>query len=193
MGNRTGSSKRIARKKLARKAGVTATKDGTGKKAKGRKQFAVGVRVAPRPGSGRHSRVRNDGEWEDCEDAGPETPEQALERERARQRSDVLRTHARERMVLKEHLRKLNMAKARLTKGENVKTERRQMAKYIRTLTEQQQQKHAKELAEVTTQHVCARQQALMRSLEGEGDFQPVDTNVSDDQLRQMFANLVDS
>jgi hypothetical protein len=57
--------------------------------------------------------------------------------------------HVQERSVLKQHLQELKQRRANLRRGADAKNERREMGKYMRTLKAQQEEKHAKELAEL--------------------------------------------
>lgn len=184
MGNRTGSSKRIARKKQARKAaagaGAREGKAGSGN-ANRKKKFTIRTRAdfgIQRINVRGSSAAEEGGQVDDAE------------AQMARERSALLRVQAQERMVLKEHLRKLMQAKGRLTRGDGAKKERRDMAKYIRTLQEQQKAKHAQELSTVTKQVECFAQQRLMRRLTADGSDVMQRQPESEDQLRDMFANL---
>lgn len=115
-----------------------------------------------------------------------------------KQRSSLIKKHAAERMVLKEHMRDLEARKDRIKRGEHAKTERRELAKYIRQLKQEQQVKHASELANVEEElkRLIAERTAGHASKtsggnEEDDDWEDVDDGDMDEaELLQMFAHL---
>ncbi|KAL7701070.1 hypothetical protein NQL31_005333 [Lotmaria passim] len=117
-------------------------------------------------------------------------------------KSQLMKRQAAERMVLKEHLRDLEARKDRLRRGDSAKTERRELAKYIRQLKQEQQVKHASELQNVEAELKrliderdnvrAARAAAGMK--EEDADWEDVedevDEDVDEDELQRMFAHL---
>ncbi|KAG5481707.1 hypothetical protein CUR178_07060 [Leishmania enriettii] len=119
-----------------------------------------------------------------------------------KQKSRLLKQQAAERMVLKEHMRDLEARKDRIRRGETAKTERRELAKYIRQLKQEQQVKHASDLSNVEAELKrlieqrdevrAARAAAGMN--EEDADWEDVgdadDNDVDEDELQRMFAHL---
>ncbi|KAG5481066.1 hypothetical protein LSCM1_06744 [Leishmania martiniquensis] len=119
-----------------------------------------------------------------------------------RQKSKLLKQQAAERMVLKEHMRDLEARKDRIRRGETARMERRELAKYMRQLKQEQQVKHASELSNVEAELKrlmderdkvrAARVAAGMN--EEDADWEDVgdadDEDVDEDELQRMFAHL---
>jgi septal ring factor EnvC (AmiA/AmiB activator) len=116
-------------------------------------------------------------------------------------KSRLMKQQVAERMVLKEHLRELEARKDRIRRGDSAKTERRELAKYIRQLKQEQQVKHASELQNVEAELQrliderddvrAARAAAGMN--EEDADWEDVEDGVDDideDELQRMFAHL---
>lgn len=76
-----------------------------------------------------------------------------------RKSSMLLKKQAQERMVLKEHMQELKKRKMATVKGQDAKTERRQMAKYMKALRKQQISKHA---GEISNLQVDQKQEAIL-------------------------------
>lgn len=116
-------------------------------------------------------------------------------------KSRLVKQQVAERMVLKEHLRDLEARKDRIRRGDSAKTERRELAKYIRQLKEEQQVKHASELQNVEAElkrliderdNVRAARAAAGVD-EEDADWEDVEDGVDDadeDELQRMFAHL---
>ena len=68
-----------------------------------------------------------------------------------KQRSALLKRHAKEKVVLKHHLRELEDRRAKIVRGQNARMERRELGKYIRQLRQEQLTKHERELSEAET------------------------------------------
>ncbi|GET87809.1 hypothetical protein, conserved [Leishmania tarentolae] len=185
---RIAKGHRLARKKklkTAKKSSVdgSAALAGAGKTAGKRKATVTQVRVV---GGVRKKQKHRFGEIESMK----------------KQKSKLLKQQAAERMVLKEHLRDLEARKERIRRGETAKSERRELAKYIRQLKKEQQVKHASELSnlEVELKRLmderdsarAARAAAGMN--EEDADWEDVgdedDDDVNEDELQRMFAHL---
>lgn len=83
--------------------------------------------------------VEDDDDGED--DMGPLT---------ARKERNLLRKqHVAERIALKKHVKELQERRVSRTKGPDSKNDRRDMGRYIRGLQQEQETKHAREMAEV--------------------------------------------
>lgn len=115
-----------------------------------------------------------------------------------KQRSATRKQHAAERMVLKEHLRDLENRRARIRKGENAKSERRELGKYIRQLKEEQRVKHLSELTNLQTELQRLLDAAAQRKATGiseNDDWEDVADeeleSVGEDELQDMFAHLI--
>lgn len=116
-------------------------------------------------------------------------------------KSRLVKQQVAERMVLKEHLRDLEDRKNRIRRGDSAKTERRELAKYIRQLKQEQQVKHASELQNVEAElkrlieerdNVRAARAAAGAD-EEDADWEDVEDGVDDvdeDELQRMFAHL---
>jgi hypothetical protein len=137
MSNGRNKNKRVAVKKRRRHAKAeSGESSGSGAASSGRKRFAVSrKRVA---GSGGRT-------------GGGSSSSGTMSRTLAKQ--------AQERMVLKEHLAELHKRKLSRVRGEDAKTERRQMARYMRELRREQIRKHSGEITDVALQQ---RQDALL-------------------------------
>lgn len=119
-----------------------------------------------------------------------------------KQRSKLMKQQAAERMVLKEHLRDLEARKDRIRRGDTAKTERRELAKYIRQLKQEQQVKHASELSNVeaelkrlTDQRDQVRASRVAAGMnEEDADWEDVgdanEDDINEDELQRMFAHL---
>ncbi|KAG5507634.1 hypothetical protein JKF63_06583 [Porcisia hertigi] len=116
-----------------------------------------------------------------------------------KQKSKLLKQQAAERMVLKEHMRDLEARKARIRRGETAKTERRELAKYIRQLKQEQQVKHTSELSNVEAELkrlMDERDQvrATAGKNEEDADWEDIgdadDDDVNEEDLQRMFAHL---
>lgn len=117
-------------------------------------------------------------------------------------KSTLVKQQVAERMVLKEHLRDLEARKERIRRGDSAKTERRELAKYIRQLKQEQQVKHASELQNVEGElrrliderdNVRAARTAAGAN-EEDADWEDVEEDVADvdeEELQRMFAHLV--
>jgi hypothetical protein len=80
-------------------------------------------------------------EEEDGEDFGPLT---------ARKERNLLRKqHVAEKIALKKHIKELQERRVSRTKGPDSKNDRRDMGRYIRGLQQEQEAKHAQEMAQV--------------------------------------------
>lgn len=109
----------------------------------------------------------------------------------AKERSQLLKQQAKERMVLKQHLKELQTRRVRTVKGADAKQTRREMGKYMRDLAEEQIKKHKKELEEL--QQRVAASPGLPRKLRKESTPAASGPNsgaMSEMELRSMFANL---
>ncbi|KAG5481388.1 hypothetical protein LSCM4_07100 [Leishmania orientalis] len=185
---RIAKSHRMARKKKLKtakrsSAAESAARAGAGKIARKRKTAAARVRVVD--GITKKQRRR----FEEIESL-------------KKQKSRLLKQQAAERMVLKEHMRDLEARKDRIRRGETAKTERRELAKYIRQLKQEQQVKHASDLSNVEAELKrlidqrdevrAARAAAGMN--EEDTDWEDVgdadDSDVDEDELQRMFAHL---
>lgn len=117
-------------------------------------------------------------------------------------KSRLVKQQVVERMVLKDHLRDLEARKERIRRGDSAKTERRELAKYIRQLKAEQQVKHASELQNVEAElkrlveerdNVRAARTAAGVN-EEDADWEDVEDDaaeVDEDELQRMFAHLV--
>lgn len=103
-----------------------------------------------------------------------------------KQRSQLLKQQAAERMVLKHHVRELKQRRANIRKGEDAKTERRELGKYIRQLEGEQKKKHEVELQRVVADLKKGAKKAAMAGSEGIAGRE----EVSETDLRDMFAHL---
>ncbi|KAG5508057.1 hypothetical protein GH5_07114 [Leishmania sp. Ghana 2012 LV757] len=185
---RIAKSHRMARKKKLKtakrsSADESAARVGAGKIARKLKTAAARVRVVD--GVTKKQRHR----FEEIE---------SLKKRKSR----LLKQQAAERMVLKEHMRDLEARKDRIRRGETAKTERRELAKYIRQLKQEQQVKHASDLSSVEAELKrlinqrdevrAARAAAGMN--EEDADWEDVgdadDNDVDEDELQRMFAHL---
>ncbi|CBZ25606.1 conserved hypothetical protein [Leishmania mexicana MHOM/GT/2001/U1103] len=185
---RIAKGHRLARKKrmkTAKKSSVdgSAARAGVGKSAGKRKMAAMRVRVVNGVSKKQQQCF---GEIESL----------------TKQKSKLLKQQAAERMVLKEHLRDLEARKERIRRGETAKAERRELAKYIRQLKQEQQVKHVSELSnlEVELKRLiderdnvrAARAAAGMN--EDDADWEDVgdadDDDINEDDLQRMFAHL---
>ncbi len=119
MGKKTGRNARVAKKKKVKLARASTNRSPSGGNAAGKKLLQ------------NKTTKRRDGDL---------TQEGA-----AKQRSALLKRQARERMVLKHHLRELEDRKSKIVRGQNARLERRELAKYMRQLQEEQVSKHTKE------------------------------------------------
>ncbi|SYZ64729.1 hypothetical_protein (plasmid) [Leishmania braziliensis MHOM/BR/75/M2904] len=105
-------------------------------------------------------------------------------------------------MVLKEHMRDLEARKNRIRRGETAKTERRELAKYIRQLKQEQQVKHASELTnvEMELKRLINERDKVRTARVADGmneedvDWEDIgdadDDDVNEDELQRMFAHL---
>jgi hypothetical protein len=132
----------------------------------------------------------------------------------AKDRSQLLKRHAKDEIVLKKHLRDLADRKAKIIRGQNARMERRELGKYMRQLKAEQEAKHAKERgdADALVARASGRGPRFARRTRpnraftapatganaGDGDDVGVASptgeggkDMSSDQLRQMFANLL--
>ncbi|CCW61267.1 unnamed protein product [Phytomonas sp. EM1] len=125
-----------------------------------------------------------------------------------RKRSLVLKRQAAERMVLKEHLRELEARRAAIRRGENAKTERRELGKYVRELKGEMRLKHTSELQNVEAELVRlieAKKQRRGDRLDEEGcngdtshpqDWEDLDDeeesvgSMDEKKLQDMFSHL---
>ncbi|KPA78585.1 hypothetical protein ABB37_06185 [Leptomonas pyrrhocoris] len=116
-------------------------------------------------------------------------------------KSRLMKQQVVERMVLKEHLRDLEARKDRIRRGDSAKTERRELAKYIRQLKQEQQVKQASELqnVEVELKRLIDERDNVraVRTAAGvneeDADWEDVEDEVEDvdeDALQRMFAHL---
>lgn len=106
----------------------------------------------------------------------------------AKQRSAALKRQAAERMVLKEHVRELKIRRANIRKGDDAKSERRELGKYIRQIEADLKKKHDTELAQFSQQLSKGKKKAAMAGLDGVAGRSE---EVSESQLMDMFAHLV--
>ncbi|RNF25956.1 uncharacterized protein Tco025E_01802 [Trypanosoma conorhini] len=110
-----------------------------------------------------------------------------------KQRSQLLKQQAAERMVLKEHTRELEARRQRIRKGENAKMERRELGKYIRQLREEQKAKHHSELAaveEAVKKHGGKKASDMKRDADEWEDVEDDSEEFDEDELQGMFAHL---
>ncbi|KEG13301.1 hypothetical protein DQ04_01091080 [Trypanosoma grayi] len=110
-----------------------------------------------------------------------------------KQRSQLLKRQAAERMVLKEHTRDLEARRQRIRKGENAKTERRELGKYIRQLQEEQKTKHQSDLhavEEALKIHRTTRGHEVSHDAEDWEDVEDDVDEIDKDELQDMFAHL---
>ncbi|CAJ1007404.1 hypothetical protein Q4I28_002718 [Leishmania naiffi] len=185
---RIAKGHRLARKKklkITKKASVdeSAPRAGAGKAAGKRKTAATRVRVVN--GVTRKQQHRF-GEIESLK----------------KQKSKLLKQQAAERMVFKEHMRDLEARKNRIRRGETAKTERRELAKYIRQLKQEQQAKHASELTnvEMELKRLINERDKVRTARVADGmneedvDWEDIgdadDDDVNEDELQRMFAHL---
>ncbi|KPI89960.1 hypothetical protein ABL78_0928 [Leptomonas seymouri] len=116
-------------------------------------------------------------------------------------KSRLMKQQVVERMVLKEHLRDLEARKDRIRRGESAKTERRELAKYIRQLKQEQQVKHASELqnVEAALKQLMDERQSVRAARaaaglnEEDAEWEDVENDAEDvdeDELQRMFAHL---
>ncbi|CAJ1021452.1 hypothetical protein, conserved [Leishmania lindenbergi] len=185
---RIAKGHRLARKKklkITKKTSVdeSAARAGAGKTAGKRKTAATRVRVVNGVTKKQQHRF---GEIESLK----------------KQKSKLLKQQAAERMVLKEHMRDLEARKNRIRRGETAKTERRELAKYIRQLKQEQQVKHASELTNVEmelkrliNEHDKVRTARVADGMNEEDvDWEDIgdadDDDVNEDELQRMFAHL---
>ncbi|CAJ1022245.1 hypothetical protein Q4I30_002823 [Leishmania utingensis] len=185
---RIAKGHRLARKKklkITKKASVdeSAARAGAGKTAGKRKTAATRVRVVNGVTKKQQHRF---GEIESLK----------------KQKSKLLKQQAAERMVLKEHMRDLEARKNRIRRGETAKTERRELAKYIRQLKQEQQVKHASELTnvEMELKRLINERDKVRTARVADGmneedvDWEDIgdadDDVVNEDELQRMFAHL---
>ncbi|CAJ1022149.1 hypothetical protein Q4I32_002849 [Leishmania shawi] len=185
---RIAKGHRLARKKklkITKKTSVdeSAARAGAGKNARKRKTAATRVRVANGVTKKQQHRF---GEIESLK----------------KQKSKLLKQQAAERMVLKEHMRDLEARKNRIRRGETAKTERRELAKYIRQLKQEQQVKHASELTnvEMELKRLINERDKVRTARVADGmneedvDWEDIgdadDDDVNEDELQRMFAHL---
>nr|CAJ2470916.1 unnamed protein product [Leishmania braziliensis] len=185
---RIAKSHRLARKKklkITKKTSVdeSAARAGAGKNAGKRKTAATRVRVVNGVTKKQQHRF---GEIESLK----------------KQKSKLLKQQAAERMVLKEHMRDLEARKNRIRRGETAKTERRELAKYIRQLKQEQQVKHASELTnvEMELKRLINERDKVRTARVADGmneedvDWEDIgdadDDDVNEDELQRMFAHL---
>ncbi|ESL08946.1 hypothetical protein TRSC58_03341 [Trypanosoma rangeli SC58] len=110
-----------------------------------------------------------------------------------KQRSQLLKQQAAERMVLKEHTRGLETRRQRIRKGENAKLERRELGKYIRQLKEEQKAKHQSELAaieEAVKKNGGRKGYDMKRDVDEWEDVEDDAEDFDEDELQNMFAHL---
>ena len=100
-----------------------------------------------------------------------------------KQRSVLLKKHAQERMVLKQHMRQLKQRRAKTVRGADAKNERREMGKYMRKLALEQAAKHKAELA-------AAEKAVRAEAGRVDEDVAPTEPTTEAD-LRGLFANLL--
>ncbi|CAM38078.1 conserved hypothetical protein [Leishmania braziliensis MHOM/BR/75/M2904] len=185
---RIAKGHRLARKKklkITKKTSVdeSAARAGAGKNAGKRKTAATRVRVVNGVTKKQQHRF---GEIESLK----------------KQKSKLLKQQAAERMVLKEHMRDLEARKNRIRRGETAKTERRELAKYIRQLKQEQQVKHASELTnvEMELKRLINERDKVRTARVADGmneedvDWEDIgdadDDDVNEDELQRMFAHL---
>ncbi|XQJ26429.1 hypothetical protein NXY56_002391 [Leishmania guyanensis] len=185
---RIAKGHRLARKKklkITKKTSVdeSAARAGAGKNARKRKTAATRVRVVNGVTKKQQHRF---GEIESLK----------------KQKSKLLKQQAAERMVLKEHMRDLEARKNRIRRGETAKTERRELAKYIRQLKQEQQVKHASELTnvEMELKRLINERDKVRTARVADGmneedvDWEDIgdadDDDVNEDELQRMFAHL---
>lgn len=90
--------------------------------------------------------------------------EKVNRRQASKLKSQLLKRQAKEKVVLKHHIRELEDRRKKIVRGQNARMERRELAKYIRQLGDEQAQKHERELAEAET--VLARASGETRELD---------------------------
>ncbi|AIN97279.1 hypothetical protein LPMP_180980 [Leishmania panamensis] len=185
---RIAKGHRLARKKklkITKKTSVdeSAARAGAGKNARKRKTAATRVRVVNGVTKKQQHRF---GEIESLK----------------KQKSKLLKQQAAERMVLKEHMRDLEARKNRIRRGETAKTERRELAKYIRQLKQEQQVKHASELTnvEMELKRLINERDKVRTARVADGmneedvDWEDIgdadNDDVNEDELQRMFAHL---
>ncbi|KAH9589190.1 hypothetical protein LSM04_003744 [Trypanosoma melophagium] len=111
-----------------------------------------------------------------------------------KERSQLLKRQAAERMVLKEHTRDLEARRQRIRKGENAKMERRELGKYIRQLQAEQTTKHQSELRAI--EEAIRIQDSTKRSdtKQVEEDWEDIEDDdvdeMDENELQEMFAHL---
>lgn len=104
-----------------------------------------------------------------------------------KQRSEMLKRQATERMVLKEHLRDLKERRLRTRKGPDAKTERREMGKYIKQLETEMKQNHSQELGNIEHQIKAGKKKAALAGFEGTAGRE----EVTEQELKDMFSHLI--
>lgn len=102
-----------------------------------------------------------------------------------KRKSQTLKRQAAERMVLKEHIRELKARRLRTRKGDDAKTERREIGKFIRQLEAEQKKKHEAELKTLDFEIKNGRKAAALAGLEVKKE------EVSEEQLKEMFAHFM--
>jgi hypothetical protein len=166
MGRGTGKNARVAKKKRVKvtkayqsRLGL-AGESGSGKKAASAKSTAARVGAGTKASSAKGAKKGKRG------GAGKVNEASAV-----KQRSLMLKRHAKEQMVLKHHLRELADRKAKIVRGQNARMERRELGKYMRQLKEEQLAKHAAERGEADA--VILRAQGRTAELDRLGQLQP--------------------
>ncbi|KAF8282177.1 hypothetical protein TcBrA4_0083870 [Trypanosoma cruzi] len=110
-----------------------------------------------------------------------------------KERSQLLKQQAAERMVLKEHTRELEARRLRIRKGENAKMERRELGKYIRQLKEEQKAKHQSELLsieEAVKKNGGKKEYDMKYDADEWEDVEGDVDEFDEDELQSMFAHL---
>ncbi|ORC92692.1 uncharacterized protein TM35_000034450 [Trypanosoma theileri] len=111
-----------------------------------------------------------------------------------KERSQLLKRQAAERMVLKEHTRDLEARRQRIRKGENAKTERRELGKYIRQLREEQTSKHESELRAIEEAIKIQDSTKRCNTKRVEEDWEDIEDDdvdeIDENELQDMFAHL---
>ncbi|KAG8344590.1 hypothetical protein ERJ75_000936100 [Trypanosoma vivax] len=110
-----------------------------------------------------------------------------------KERSQLLKRQAAERMVLKEHIHELEMRRQRIRKGEHAKMERREIGKYIRQLQEEHKKKHELELLAIEEAIKAARGSFARREADKNDEWEDIgdeEEEFGEQELQEMFAHL---
>lgn len=117
----------------------------------------------------------------------------STENDAVKQHSLLLKKQQKEKMALKHHVRDLVDRKAKIVRGQNARLERRELAKYIRQLQLEQQEKHASEKLALQAEPVTSKpRKQKVRLDEANSAVDPSNDEIATTaEMHKLFQNLL--